>query len=166
MNQIRDIGNTHRRTLECLLLMNIFIEKIFLFLWFWLIMVISVTSASLIYWVTFTFLRCIRQSFIRAAVLSSTTSPQNLLSRQQQLTQKNFQDEWLKHDGLLLLHFVSLNSSKNLAAQLIDLLYKGFQDWKSDHSGSRKIAVKVTEDVDTLWYNSSSADSRLARNQV
>ena len=47
------MGNLHRYTVQCVLMINMFNEKIFMFLWFWFVLVLVIFCGSLIYWSAF-----------------------------------------------------------------------------------------------------------------
>jgi len=48
--QIRQQVNVHRYTVQCVLPINLFNEKIFLVVWFWLVFVAVCTFVSLLQW--------------------------------------------------------------------------------------------------------------------
>ena len=48
--QIRQQTNVHRYTVQCVLPINLFNEKVFLFVWFWLTFVGLSTVLDLLYW--------------------------------------------------------------------------------------------------------------------
>lgn len=50
MIQIRVMGNVHRHTIQCVLMANMFNEKIYIALWWWLLIVIILTTINFLYW--------------------------------------------------------------------------------------------------------------------
>jgi len=50
--RVRRLANVQRYTVQCVLPINLFNEKIFLFVWFWMATVAALTALSLCAWVT------------------------------------------------------------------------------------------------------------------
>jgi len=48
--QVRRLGAVHRYTIQCVLPINLFNEKIYMFLWFWTVFVAIVTAISALSW--------------------------------------------------------------------------------------------------------------------
>jgi hypothetical protein len=46
---IRVLGQTHRHTIQCVIMINMFNEKIYLFLWWWMLFVAVITTTNLVY---------------------------------------------------------------------------------------------------------------------
>lgn len=43
-------SNVQNHTVQCVLMVNLFNEKVFLFLWFWYLILMCLTALSFIYW--------------------------------------------------------------------------------------------------------------------
>ena len=76
--RIRQLGNLQRYTVQCVLPINFYNEKIYLLIWFWLVVVTLVTAYSLLLW-TFrlvikrdhmTFVRCLLKVSFRLCFFS------------------------------------------------------------------------------------------------
>lgn len=61
---IRVLGNKHRHTLQCVLMINMFNEKIYLFIWWWFLIVVIATLANLCYWFSFSLSHNQQEAFI------------------------------------------------------------------------------------------------------
>ncbi|VDK23325.1 unnamed protein product [Anisakis simplex] len=48
--EVRELGNIHRWSVQCVLPLNMFSEKLYIILWFWLHIVLVVTFVNLTIW--------------------------------------------------------------------------------------------------------------------
>jgi hypothetical protein len=133
---IRTLGeNTHRNTIQCTLPINLFNEKIFIFIWFWYCLVSALTVYSFIVWI-YSFTSASRMSFVRrylklndrlgyhshhssSSTASSTTHDNKLL--------ESFLYEYLRHDGVFLLRIVKKNSNDIVVGELVCALWDNFK---------------------------------------
>jgi hypothetical protein len=56
--KVRRLGNVHRYTVQCVLPINLYNEKMYIFLWFWMLFVATLTCLSFVVWL----LRCLLRS--------------------------------------------------------------------------------------------------------
>ena len=135
---IRTLGNNNQvNTIQCTLPINLFNEKIFIFLWFWLLLVASFSLYNFIVWFYF-FTSCSRIAFVKKylridgrlafarlrenrsllPIKSSTGSKEKLLHV--------FVFNYLKHDGLFLLRNIKNNTNDLIIGDLISALWEQF----------------------------------------
>jgi innexin len=137
---IRNLGeNNHRNTIQCTLPINLFNEKIFIFLWFWLCLVAFMSVYTFLYWLT-TFTSSSRMSFIKRYLKvndrlggyvnhhhhhsSSTTSSSTMIDVK---ILEAFLFEYLKHDGVFLLRLVKKNTNDIVTGELVCALWDHFK---------------------------------------
>ncbi|KAI0983548.1 hypothetical protein GJ496_011786 [Pomphorhynchus laevis] len=111
--------NNHRHTIQCVLPVNIFNEKIFIFLWFWysLIIILNLVSISryILYLSPFK-----RQQFVKKHLDISDCGQVEL----EQL--RCFINSYLSHDGVLLLRILSNNINSIKSSLFIQSLWDNF----------------------------------------
>lgn len=138
---IRTLGeNNHRNTIQCTLPINLFNEKIFIFIWFWLCLVSFMSVYSFFYWLT-TFTSSARMSFIKRYLKvndrltyvshhhqyhsSSTSSSSSTMIDIKIL--EAFLFEYLRHDGVFLLRIVKKNTNDIVVGELVCALWDNFK---------------------------------------
>jgi hypothetical protein len=133
---IRTLGeNNHRNTIQCTLPINLFNEKIFIFVWFWLFIVAAMSFYTLFTWL-FTFTSSSRLSFIKRYLKvndrlgyvshhgSTTSSSSHLIDGK---ILDAFLFEYLKHDGVFLLRIVKKNTNDIVTGELVCALWDHFK---------------------------------------
>jgi hypothetical protein len=123
--KIRRLGNVHQHTLQCVLPVNLFNEKIFLFLWFWLIFLAFVTLLSLVVWIIRSAIRIDRTRFIKRHLQLSgdieTVDDQELKKRAVLFVEKH-----LCQDGVFLLRLFQKATNQITAVELTSQLWKTY----------------------------------------
>lgn len=122
--------NLNNYTIQCVLPVNLFHEKIFAILWFWFALVVLLTVFGMVYW-TLSMTRRGRLNFVighlRLQELAGG-SRQHLRypSPLSDIRFQKFFNSYLGGDGVLLLRLVGKNSSRTLAGELVNKLWIHF----------------------------------------
>lgn len=122
--EVRQLQNIQRFTVQCVLPINLFNEKIFAIVWFWLFLVSVLTFFNFGSWVFYILFKHNRQTFVRKYLRVADeihTGFDKKLSRK-------FADEYLRDDGVFLLRIVGKNSSEIILCDLIKELWRTFKD--------------------------------------
>lgn len=118
----RVLGNVHRHSVQCVLTMNLIAEKIYVVLWVWYLVVLTITAARLLLWVG-------RLANQRTNVLyvRRLLKGEGLIEDEwDKLLCKDFVQNYLKVDGVLLLRIIRHNTNKITTHELARALY---EDW-------------------------------------
>ncbi|KAK2154474.1 hypothetical protein LSH36_268g02028 [Paralvinella palmiformis] len=119
--QIRHMNQVHRFVLQCVLPINLFNEKIFIFIWFWLFLVSLTTVVSFVTWT-------IKISLWPAQVhwVKRHLKPFNNDVKFQKEVVKRFTENYLKRDGMFMLRLISCNVGNLAASEVLCGLWDNF----------------------------------------
>ena len=122
--KLRQLENIQDWTIQCVLPINLFNEKIFLFIWFWLVMLCVLTSVSLLtnsYAVVFpdNRLQYIKKFLKLRHVYFSSSEEKQILHK--------FVHSYLKFDGVYVIRVAGHNGTEILVAQIIENLYINYK---------------------------------------
>lgn len=133
---IREIGIVHRYTVQCVLPINLFNEKIFLILWFWILLLGIFNLTDFISWLVRIVRVNGRSKYVQRkltmnrAARNSTFDDSNW-SAQKKLDERNLTDkfvrEYLQQDGSFALRLLARNGQDILVGQVIDQLYEHYR---------------------------------------
>ncbi|CDS37193.1 Innexin unc 7 [Echinococcus multilocularis] len=149
--ELRRMGsNQHRYTIQCVLRINIFNEKIYIFLWFWFFLISVLNLLSFLRWSYKLLLSSARVLFIRNLIciyfniaaaksqlpFKAPSEDKDKEKQQCQLsiadifkTRDDLQASWvfsediLGQDGVLLLRFINMNVGPSSAAELAGVIW-------------------------------------------
>lgn len=123
-------------SLQCVLMINMINEKIFLFIWFWLITLAAVGVLNLFYWFYHAFCLTSADSFVRSQLrLSVANMPNNKQIRQ-------FVRVGLSYDGITVLRLIALNCDPTVCSLLVRYLWERFEH--TFLSGQRNVGEHLT----------------------
>uniref|UniRef100_A0A915BHZ2 Innexin n=1 Tax=Parascaris univalens TaxID=6257 RepID=A0A915BHZ2_PARUN len=112
--EIRVLGNVHRHTVQCVLVINMFTEKIFVFLWLWLLLLSFGTAINLVVWTLSLAFAAWRHSFVT-----------KFLECESDQTHR-FVHHFLRPDGVFLLHMIAAHAGNIMCARLTESLWMRF----------------------------------------
>ncbi|KAK2172383.1 hypothetical protein NP493_963g00068 [Ridgeia piscesae] len=124
--QIRQMGTIHPHTVQCVLPINLFNEKIYIFLWFWMVFVATATCLSFLRWIWVLAFRYSRVRYIRKHLLIM-----NKLNRDDDRDAKlsyKFAELYLRQDGVFVLKLVAKNSTDLVVADIVSALWDNYRN--------------------------------------
>ncbi|KRY34731.1 Innexin unc-9 [Trichinella spiralis] len=130
--EVRELGNVHRHSVQCVLMINMFNEKIFLFFWWWFVILAVLNSINLLCWIA----SIIFDSFSWSYVISYLQdSDQWEMSESEFLLNiENFVKTCLQPDGMFLLRLIGTNSGEIVSKELVNSLWNRYLSRKiSNH---------------------------------
>lgn len=122
--QIRQLQNVHRYTVQCVLPINLFNEKIFIFIWFWLVLVSFATCGNFLFWVYRVVFRQNRVKYVKK-YLKIANSIHTIADKK---LARRFADQYLRDDGIFVLRLVSKNSNEMVLSDLVLELWQIFKN--------------------------------------
>ncbi|XP_011441809.3 innexin unc-9 isoform X3 [Magallana gigas] len=124
--QIRQVTNLQQYTVQCVLPINLFNEKIYIFLWFWLVFVCILSCYSLTNWMWHMVFPTTRIQYVRKFLKLMErlgTGPDRKLAAR-------FVMDYLRHDGVFTLRLIGKNSSDIVVAEIVSELWDMYRSKK------------------------------------
>jgi innexin len=164
---IREVGIVHRYTVQCVLPINLFNEKIFLILWFWILLLTAFNIGDFVSWL----LRIVsvdsRSAYVRRKLSMSGAcdnrfdqhsfnAEQNKLNAQRM--SKAFVRDYLQADGCFALRLLARNGQDIIVGKIIDQLYAHFcTHYQGNHVNSDRGMARSADASHNSYHNSSYA---------
>lgn len=127
---IRQMANEHKYTIECALPINLFNEKIFVFLWFWLVSMALLNICSLFAWISSLFAMN-RTAYVKKYLYISERMRRTPLDKKHL---KCFTELYLRQDGVFAIRILSKNTNDVVVAEIVCKLWDHFRL----HHGQRR----------------------------
>lgn len=148
----QDMANVHAYTIQCVLPINLYNEKIYVFLWYWMLFVAVVTGLSFAVWLFRGLLSGDRISFVENhLILGGQLSSTSETDARKKLIRK-FTTKYLRSDGVFVLRLIAHNTNSITTTEIICALWSSWYDRQSSDPGVRE--------VDTLTGNDRHANEK------
>lgn len=132
--EVRRLGNVQRYTVQCVLPINHYAEKMYVFMWFWIVFLIIMSATSFIQWLSRSLLRSDRLLFIRNHLkLNGYMNDPGA----DELSAK-FLDDYLKQDGAFLHRLIIHNTTNICCTEIIGAQY---QFWLDKVHGRKELTL-------------------------
>lgn len=119
---IRRLGNLQRYTVQCVLPINLFNEKVYLFIWFWLVFVVILSCLSLLSW----FVKVVSKSDRHRFVNKHLVVMNKILDDEDHQVAAQFVDNYLQQDGVFTLRLVGKNTNSITATEFTCALWDNY----------------------------------------
>lgn len=119
--RVRSLGNINQHTVQCVLPINLFNEKIYVFIWFWFVFVAMVTVLNLFHWVSKSLNRKSQVDYVKRHLRAL-----DRINRETDIQATKFAQEYLRQDGVFTLRLVAKNAGDLIAAELAAGLWDNY----------------------------------------
>ncbi len=100
-----------------------FNEKIYIFLWFWMVLVSVMSISSFISWSYKSSFRSSRTMFVRKYLVL-----RDILEPHDRKRSDRFADTYLRQDGVFILRIIALNAGELVTAEIVERLWSMYLD--------------------------------------
>lgn len=138
---VRRLGNLHPYTVQCTLPINLYNEKIYMFLWFWMVFVAVCTAFSLITW----FVRAVAVRDRIIYIKNHLKMMERLESPSDEKKAEEFTKEYLRPDGIFLLRLIGHNTNTLTVTEIICSLWENWNP-KEPRNGIESPPMRPTTD--------------------
>uniref|UniRef100_A0AC35U886 Innexin n=1 Tax=Rhabditophanes sp. KR3021 TaxID=114890 RepID=A0AC35U886_9BILA len=122
--QVRQVANIQKYSVQCVLVINMFNEKIFIILYFWYVAIMFATLFSFAYWALIMSFSCFGRWFITSNLELGET--EGFCPEKQHKQVKRFVNDYLKQDGIFVLRMISTHAGIIFGTELVAKLYDVF----------------------------------------
>nr|QQY02485.1 innexin 13 [Cryptocotyle lingua] len=135
---IRLVGVENAYTAQCALPVNMLNEKIYIFFWFWLVVVIAASFTSLLLWLIRVVFTPRRKNFIKRFLRIKIAMIKNKPGAVSRSDIDDFVDDYLRRDGVFLIRMLSLNAGEVITAEIVTELYNDYLEQHSPADSPRR----------------------------
>lgn len=121
--EIRELQNIQRWTVQCVLPVNLFYEKIFIFLWFWFFAVACLSGLSLLKWVILIVVKRNNYQYVKKYL----TLSRKLDSAVDRKLCRRFAENYLRDDGCFVARIIGMNSNDMVLTDLLKAMWINFK---------------------------------------
>ena len=139
---VRQLSNVQRWTVQCVLPINLFNEKIFALIWFWLFFISVLSFYNLTTWLYHLLFSHNKELFIRKHLRIAN---QITCGFDKKLARR-FANDYLREDGCFLLRIVGKNSTEIVLSDLVRILWMLFKDRPFKKQGNHVLVANNIED--------------------
>lgn len=150
--KVRRLGSVHKETVQCALTVNLFNEKVYIFIWFWFVLVSFVSLLSLLKWILLITIerfsvRYVGDRLMAMKLIWNLDDDQS--SRNSDVIPSSFEDQiehipeenlvrrfvinFLRRDGVLILRLLSEHATDLIASEAIVSLFELYKQTKNLH---------------------------------
>ncbi|GMS80738.1 hypothetical protein PENTCL1PPCAC_2913, partial [Pristionchus entomophagus] len=148
---VRVMGNVQEHTIQCVLVINIFNEKIFIFLWFWYVGLLLFTLGSLLYWLFVSVLPHPARRFVSRHLEMSDMSFDASVPETEKEVDK-FVSSYLRSDGVFVLRMITMQSGVIFGTDLTVSLWKSYYGEREvKRSNSLPEQIKSCRKDQPMW---------------
>lgn len=122
--KVRRLGNVQRYTVQCVLPINLFNEKIYLFLWFWMVFVAVMTCMSLFTWSLRSIFRTDRHRYVKKHLRLMDKLDRDVDKKRA----VKFVDKYLRQDGVFVMRLVGHNTNAITVTEFVCSLFENYCD--------------------------------------
>lgn len=117
------MGHIQQHSVQCVLVINIFNEKIFVFLWFWYHILVIASAFSFIYWTVVTLFPCFPRWYITRH-LELADMPFDPKESADDVNR--FVSGYLRIDGVFVIRMISMHTGVIFTSDVVASLWKSF----------------------------------------
>ncbi|VDD90367.1 unnamed protein product [Enterobius vermicularis] len=120
---IRILGNVQRHTVQCVLVINIFTEKVFILLWMWYIILAVISLVSCFTWIFFALPFEQRKKFIARRLELADVEFERKNVRYEL---DEFVRNYIKIDGAFVLKMLTVHAGILICTEVVDVMWDSF----------------------------------------
>lgn len=140
--EVREMGNIQTHTVQCVLVVNILTEKIFILLWTWFVVLSAITAVSLVNWLYLLGGDCSKEHFLLNHLEMSET-PFDRKDPENEESVNRFVHKYLGTDGIFVLRMIAAHADVVFTTELISAL------WRSHYSFEQQ--RRVLRHMSLVW---------------
>ena len=119
----QDLGNVQKYTVQCVLPVNLYNEKIYMFLWFWMIAVALASVVSFLVWLCRAVLLQDRLRFVANHLTLGSRLPASGRAAEDRRLLRRFVVDYLRQDGAFLLRLIAHNTNNITTTEVVCALW-------------------------------------------
>ncbi|KAL6743212.1 hypothetical protein Aduo_016285 [Ancylostoma duodenale] len=145
--EVRQVANIQKYSVQCVLVINIFNEKIFVILWFWYLLLFLSAAFTFISWFFVLLFPCFSRWFIEQHLELSSLDRFDPDSMQSSNNIRKFVYDYLHRDGVFVLRMVSAHAGIIFGTDLI------LELWRTFYGIEKKATTPLTPNGDDPLQN-------------